>query len=125
MIKKLLILAPLALAACSEAPAEEAPKKPTANEMKAALETRGPKLLPPNRDTFAEKFAARKAGAATTSPASTASARMNICATKACFPKSKANMSFSNPKRSARRARKTPQNHFQSGNPTWPPHPLT
>ncbi|MEM9085459.1 MAG: hypothetical protein AAFR70_12270 [Pseudomonadota bacterium] len=58
MIKKLLILAPLALAACSEAPAEEEPKKPTANEMKAALEKSGPKLLPPNRDTFAEKFAA-------------------------------------------------------------------
>ncbi|MEM6858235.1 MAG: hypothetical protein AAF559_10215 [Pseudomonadota bacterium] len=61
MIRTLFILSPLALtlAACSEGPAEEeAPAKPTANEMKAVLAEEGPTLSPPNRDLFAEKLAA-------------------------------------------------------------------
>jgi len=59
MIRTLLICLPaLALAACGDAPAKEGPKRPTANEMKAALEKEGPKLAPPTRDLFAEKFAA-------------------------------------------------------------------
>lgn len=57
MIRTLLILSPLVLAACSEAPAEDGSKAPTAKEMQAAIE-KGGKLAPPTRDTFAEKFAA-------------------------------------------------------------------
>ena len=62
MIRTLLLLTPaLVLAACSEAPAQDAPEdaKPTAREMQAAIENNdGPKLAPPDRDLFAEKFAA-------------------------------------------------------------------
>ena len=58
MIRTLFILAPLALAACSEAPAQDIEAdKPTANEVAAAIEE-GSKLSPPNRDLFAEKLAA-------------------------------------------------------------------
>jgi hypothetical protein len=60
MNRTLLVLSPLALAlgACSEGPAEDAERKaPTAREMAAAIEEGG-KLAPPNRDVFAEKFAA-------------------------------------------------------------------
>lgn len=60
MTRTLFILSPLALVlgACSEAPAAEAePKAPTAREVEAAI-AKGGKLAPPNRDTFAEKFAA-------------------------------------------------------------------
>jgi len=58
MIRTLFLLAPLALAACSEAPAAEPEtKKPTANDVAAAIE-KGSSLAPPNRDLFAEKLAA-------------------------------------------------------------------
>ena len=60
MTRTLFLLSPLALVlgACSESPAEDAePKAPTAREMEAAIKEGG-KLAPPNRDTFAEKFAA-------------------------------------------------------------------
>ncbi|MEM7690210.1 MAG: hypothetical protein AAF291_14420 [Pseudomonadota bacterium] len=60
MIRPLLLLAPLALTlgACSESAPEEAEDKaPTAREVQAAID-KGTKLAPPDRDVFAEKFAA-------------------------------------------------------------------
>ncbi|MDJ0978795.1 MAG: hypothetical protein QNI87_09675 [Erythrobacter sp.] len=60
MIRTLIILSPLALAAsaCSQGANEEAePQAPTAREVQAAIE-KGGKLSPPDRDVFAEKFAA-------------------------------------------------------------------
>jgi hypothetical protein len=57
MIRLIALSSLLALAACGEAPAQEGPKKPTANDLKAAIE-QGGRIAPPTRDTFAEKFAA-------------------------------------------------------------------
>ena len=61
MIRTLpLLIAPLVLAACSEAPAQEAEgdSAPTSREIAAAIENAEPSLAPADRDTFAEKFAA-------------------------------------------------------------------